>query len=186
MKRITSTNHCPIQYTQRCKKAGSPITFIVMRHCPTSFLFHRQSGLCSIQSLYLRFFIDTQNQSFIRRIQIQTNHIGQFFNKPFVLRQFKCLCPVRLQTVYVPNPRNTGMAYPQLLCHFSRAPLRRVSRCTLEGYIYNSPNFLGIQSLDTRTMWSVFRKPQKSFFLEALSPEQNSWTRSSQFWFFIK
>src|SRR4030042_477709 len=89
MKRITGTDNGTFENIQRCKEAGGPVTFIIMRHRPTSSFFHRQPGLGSVQRLYLRLFIDTQHQRFIRRIKKDTNTILYFSTNPFVFDQLE-------------------------------------------------------------------------------------------------
>ena len=106
MKRITGADHCPFKDIERCKKACSPVTFIIVRHGPTTPFFHRQPRLGSIQRLDLldlRLFIHTQHQGLIRRIQIETDHVCQFFNKSSVFGQLERLGSVELQPVGIPN-----------------------------------------------------------------------------------
>src|SRR3989339_716352 len=155
MKRIASPDYRAFQYIQRCKKASSPITFIIVRHGSASPLLHWQSGLGSIQRLYLRLFVDTQHQGFIRWVQIQSDHIRQFFNTPFILGQFKGLGSMGLQPMSIPDSRNTGMTYPQFLRHCPCAPVSCVSRRSLKRALHNRTNFMWIQTLGTQTVRSV-------------------------------
>ncbi len=133
-----------------------------MRHGSTSPFFHRQSRLGSVQRLDLRLFIDTQHEGFIRRIQIQTDHVGQFLNKPFVLGQLERLGSMGLQPMGIPYARHAGVAHAQFLGHHSGTPVSRSRRSRLESRLHNRFHFLGIQTLSARTMGSIFRQSQKS------------------------
>ncbi len=180
MKRITGTNHGTFKDIERCKKASSPVTFVIMRHGSTSPFFHRQPRLGSIQRLDLRLFIDTQHKGFIRRIQIQTHNVRQFFNKPFVLGQLERLSSMGLQPMGIPNSCNAGVAYAQFFGHHASTPVSRANRGRLESRLHNCLHFLGGQTLRARTMGSIFRQSQKPLFEESLSPKQNRWTRRLQ------
>ena len=95
MSRITRA--FPLQHIQRREQTGSAVAFVIVRHRPADLL-HRQAGLCSVQRLYLRLLIHTQNDRLVR-VQVYSHHIRQLFNKPFVLGELESFHAVRLQPV---------------------------------------------------------------------------------------
>ena len=58
---------------------------------------HRQQGLCAVESLNLRFFIDTQHQGMIGRVEIQPDDIANLLDHQRVGRQREGLRAMRLQ-----------------------------------------------------------------------------------------
>ena len=107
-------------------------------------------------------------------------NVCQLFNKPFVLGQLERLGSMGLQPVGIPDSCDAGVTYTQFFRHHSCAPLSRPRRCRVQGRLHNSFHFLGVQTLDARSMGSVFRQSPKPLFLESLSPKQNRRTRSAQ------
>jgi hypothetical protein len=55
-------------------------------HGATTTLLEGKSGLGTVQSLNLALFIDTKNDAFVGRIEIEAYNIGQFFEKLRVAR----------------------------------------------------------------------------------------------------
>ena len=55
---------------ERRKQRGRPVAAIGMRVARGLARLHRQQGLCAVESLNLRFFIDTQHQGMIGRVEI--------------------------------------------------------------------------------------------------------------------
>ncbi len=115
MTRITRPNHCSIQHVQGGKKARRSVAFVIVGHRPASAFFHRQSGLGPVQGLDLRLLVDAQNQGFIRGIQVETDHIREFFHEMFVFRHLEGLHTMRLKAVSLPHPSHSRMADANLL-----------------------------------------------------------------------
>ena len=181
MKRITGADNGAFKHIQRSKKAGGPVTFIIMRHRPASTFFHRQPWLGSVQRLDLRLFINTQHHGFFRRIQIEADHIRQLFNKLFVPGQLECLGTMWLQPISIPDSCNAGVTHAHFFRHRSGTPLSRSRRFRLERCLNNRFHFLRVQTLGAWTMRSIFRQSQNPLFMKSLAPQQNCWTRGAQF-----
>jgi hypothetical protein len=58
---------------------------------------HGQNWLRAIQSLNLRFLINTKYQGFIRRIHLKPNNISNLVNEQRILGKFEALAAVRGQ-----------------------------------------------------------------------------------------
>ena len=81
MPGVAFPNHLALGQFQCRKERGGPVSLVVVSHRSTPPALQRQSRLSAVQGLNLALFIDTQHQSFGRRIQIQPHHIGQLFQK---------------------------------------------------------------------------------------------------------
>lgn len=70
------------------KQRGRSVPLVVVRHRPAPPLLHQQARLGPVQRLNLTFFIHTQHQRVLGRIQIQTHDIGQLLQKTHIPGQF--------------------------------------------------------------------------------------------------
>jgi hypothetical protein len=180
MTRITGANHRPVQHVQGGKKARRSIPLVVVGHRPAASLFHRQSRLRPIQGLNLRFFVDAQNQGFIRGIQIEADHIRQLFHEVFVRRQLECFDAMRLQSVSLPNASHRGMADAYRLGHHPRTPMGCAGRVSLEGSINNHFHGLLVGSARTPAMRGIFADSGRSKFLKTRPPKDDRRTRDPE------
>jgi len=114
----TLSDHLTLSHFKRCKDRCGAIGFVVMGHRSTTALFQRQSRLRAIQCLNLTLLAHTEHQRFLWGIQIETHNIGEFLQKPWITRQLKCLCSVRLKTMTLPDPVDLCLAYAMLLAIF--------------------------------------------------------------------
>jgi len=173
MARIAGSDNRAIQHVQGGKKTSRSVPFVVMRHRSAASLFHGQSRLSSIQGLDLRFFVDAQNQGFIRGIQIESDHIGQFFNKVFILRQLERFNAMRLQSVGLPDTGHRGMADSNRLGHRPRTPMGCVGRMSLQGSINNHFHGRIVGSARTPSMRRIFTDSGGAEFFKTCSPQKN-------------
>src|SRR3954471_20260894 len=75
MSTVTLPDHCTGLDIQRRKQRCGSVTLVIMAAPLWLSRSHRQQRLCSVQSLNLRFLVNTQNQGAIGRIQVETNDI---------------------------------------------------------------------------------------------------------------
>ena len=68
----------------------------------------RQSRLGALQGLNLAFFIATEHQCLIRRIQIQPNDVPKFLFEVWIVGQFEGACQVRFYVVGGPYTLDAG------------------------------------------------------------------------------
>ena len=180
MARIAGSNNRPIQHIQGGEKTRRSIPLVVMGHRSAASLFHRQSRLRSIQGLDLRFFVDAQNQGFIGGIQIESDHIGQFFNEVFVRRQLECFDAMRLQSVGLPDAGHRSMADASRLGHRPRTPMGCAGRMSLEGSINNRFHGLLVGTTRTPAMRRIFADSGGAEFFKTASPQKNRRARDPQ------
>lgn len=85
------------------QRRGPVADIIVSKGAATTFL-ERQTRLSAIQGLNLALFIDTQDQTFVRRIEVKPDHIGEFFQELFVPGEFESVGSVGLEVMFLPQP----------------------------------------------------------------------------------
>src|SRR5579864_2491071 len=98
---------------------------------------HRQQRLTAVECLDLGLLINAQDQRPVRRVQIQTHDVSDFFNKQRVFRKLKTLDSMRLESKCTPDATDRRLAQATALGHRPRAPmvaatgvLSKVSRIT--------------------------------------------------------
>jgi hypothetical protein len=88
-----------VKGVQSSKQCCCAVTFIVMRHrLATSFL-QRQPWLGSVQGLYLALFVNAQNQSMLRRVQVQADDGFQLTGKLRITAYLEGLDQMRLESL---------------------------------------------------------------------------------------
>src|SRR5881409_1614167 len=124
MPGIAGAEDRPLERVQGGKQRRCAVALVVMRHRLTTPLLERQTGLRTVQRLDLRLLVDTQDHGFVRRIEVDSDHIGQLLHKALVARELEGFHAMRLQPVSLPNALHCGMTDPLRLCHAPRAPMR--------------------------------------------------------------
>jgi len=121
-------DHLPGFHIQGGKEGRRPMPTVVMGapfDLPGS---HREDGLCAIQRLDLGLLIDAQDQSTLRRIEVQAHDIPDLLNKERIRGELEGLATVGLQGKGAPNATDGTLAQPGGRCHRTGAPVRRISR----------------------------------------------------------
>jgi len=109
---VTRTDDLALQHVQRRKQASGPVAFGIMRHRPTTSFLHRHPRLSSIQGLYLRFLINSKNNSLVCGVEVYSYHIGQLFDKPLIFRKLKCFNALQLQALCISNREVSALLTP--------------------------------------------------------------------------
>ena len=94
------------------------MALVVVGHRATPTLLQRQSWLCPIQCLNLALLIDAQYQCLLRRIQIQTHHVGQLLHKLRIPRQLEGPAEVRLEVMQLPVGGQVEARGHTLICDY--------------------------------------------------------------------
>lgn len=87
---------------------------------------HRQHRLRAVQGLDLRLLVDTEHQSPLRRVQIETDDVVDLVDEVRIRRRLECLRALRLQAERPPDPRHGRPRQTQFLRHGARRPVGRV------------------------------------------------------------
>src|SRR5580700_7883959 len=93
------------------------VTLVIMGARADVSHAQRQTWLGSLQRLALALLITAQNQSLVRRIEVEPNHIPELFVKKRVRGQLEGAGKVRLDIVVLPDAAHTVVGYPRRLGH---------------------------------------------------------------------
>ena len=78
------------------KQGGGPMANVVVGHSFHVAQPHRQHRLSAIKGLNLRLLIDRKHDRMVRRVQIESHHVADFFNEERIAGQLEVLAAVRL------------------------------------------------------------------------------------------
>src|SRR6266576_4669614 len=92
---LAQTKHLAVGSIEGCKQRRRPIPLVVMGPGLATSAFERQARLSAIQSLDLTLLIQTQHQSVLRWVQVQTYDIGQLLGKLGIPTQLEGLQQMR-------------------------------------------------------------------------------------------
>ena len=85
------------------EERGSPVARVIVGAPFDVSRAHGQHGLRPIKRLDLGFFIHTQHQRFVGRVEIQPNDVAHFVDEQRVLRELERLAPMRVQPERTPR-----------------------------------------------------------------------------------
>src|ERR1022692_3674213 len=108
-----------------------------MGHRSATPFLDGQSGLSAIQRLNLAFFIDTEHDCLLRRIQVQSNHVGHLLQKLRIARQLESLRAMWLQLVSAPDIVDRGLADALALCHGPATLVGHPRRFSLQSRVHD-------------------------------------------------
>jgi len=94
------TDHCTVENIQGGEKGCCSMAFIIMRHRLPPPFFERQARLSSVERLDLALLVNAEHNRMVRRINVKSDHIVQFFCKFRVIRQFERLHLMRRKTMH--------------------------------------------------------------------------------------
>lgn len=118
--------HASALHLQRREQRGGAVPYIVMRAPLGLPRTHRQQRLGTVQRLNLSLLVHAQHQSFVRRVQIQTDDIPHLFNEQRVLGKLKCLGAMRLESESTPDAADRALTESAAAGHRARRPVRGV------------------------------------------------------------
>ena len=158
----------PVQIAQRREERDGAVTDIVMGACPDPVRPQGQARLGSLQGLALAFFIATEHQCTLGRIEIESDHVPEFRLEILVVGNLEGSRDVRLDVVGTPQALDRVMGNPFGFGHGAGGPLgsARRRRCCLGNDLGTSLG--GNRRLAAGTMG--FAQTGKSTFHEATFP----------------
>jgi len=122
---LALANDFPVRDIERGKKGGRAVAHIVVRHRAGAAFLQGQTWLRAIQSLHLALLVTAQDDRVLRRVEIQTNDIFDFFGETRVIRDFEGARQMWLQAVFAPDAANRAWAHTQLFGHGLATPMSR-------------------------------------------------------------
>ena len=181
MARHAVPDHLAVEHTEGGKQSGRSMADVIMRHRSTAAFLQRETGLGSVEGLDLAFFVQTQNQRLVWRIQIQPYDIAQLLNELFVAAEFEGADQVRLQVVLLPDPTDGRFTQILYLGHSPSAPMRRIRRLGVESRFDHGFNFPPRDFRNATRPWRVFFQAGQSQSQKPLSPQLHGGARDPQF-----
>ena len=105
---LDGTDQASLKIIQRSEQGDGAMADIIVRLRADMPDSQRQSRLSALEGLNLAFFIATEHQCLIRRIQIQPNDVPEFLFEVWIVGQFEGACQVRLYVVGGPYTLDAG------------------------------------------------------------------------------
>ncbi|AOZ13603.1 hypothetical protein AA042_13825 [Pseudomonas lundensis] len=105
---LDGTDQASLKIIQRSEQGDGAMADIIVRLRADMPDSQRQSSLSALEGLNLAFFIATEHQCLIRRIQIQPNDVPEFLFEVWIVGQFEGACQVRLYVVGGPYTLDAG------------------------------------------------------------------------------
>src|SRR2546421_9422834 len=173
MTRHTRTDYGAVQNVESGKESRRAVTLIVVRHSAATTLLNRQSWLRSFQGLNLTLLISTQYQGFIRWIQVQTDHIIEFFDELFIFRQLEGPAAMWLQSIRIPNTLDRGRTDALHLGHRPHTPMSRRFGSRMQSSLHD---FLDLGSRDlpgTAATRGIINQRRRASFRETVAPQNH-------------
>ena len=162
-----------VKHAHRGEECGRSVALVVVGHRAAPSLLHGQSSLGPVERLNLALFVNAQNDSLIRWIEVQARHIGQLLHEPFVIRELKCLDPVRLEPVRVPNPLHSSRTYPLSPGHGATAPVGGRRRCRVQCRFHDLGDLCCRDRRPSASTFGNLCQAVDSLRLIPLAPEDN-------------
>ena len=73
-----------IEHAQGCEQRGGAVALVVVRHGPAAALLQGEAWLGAVEGLDLAFLVDTQDQGFVRGVEVQADDIVELLDKMLV------------------------------------------------------------------------------------------------------
>ena len=137
------TDNLSIQGIQCREQGGSTMPLVVVGHGSAASFFHGQARLGPLEGLDLTLFVHAQDDGFVRRIEIQSHHVGELLGEATVSGELEPLRPMGLQSMSGPDTLHGSLADALCPCHATSAPVSRTRRLRLSGGFHDPLHLLG-------------------------------------------
>ena len=144
----TSAHDLTLEHIESSKQRRCAVALLVMGHGAGPALLHWQAGLGAIEGLYLRLFVDREDDGMGGRVDIEPDNIAQLVDELWVGVELELLDPVRLKTMRAPDPLHRTRADADGFRHHCSRPMGRLNGRISPGERYDT---LG----DIRTKWDT-------------------------------
>ena len=118
-----------------------------------------QARLRAIEGLDLALFVDAEDQSLVRRIEIEPDNILHLRSEVAVARNLESLDQMRLQPVRAPDPLYAAVGNVHRRRHTAHAPMGRFRRALVQRHVHHLLDLPRRQRLDARRAGCVFKQP---------------------------
>lgn len=171
--RLTLADDLSIENIERREQRRSAVTDIVVGMRPASPLDEGQTWLGAVQSLNLALLVHAENDSSVRRVEIDADNVRKFLDEVFVLGEFEGPAQMRLKSMEIPDALNSLETDILGFRHGAATPMGLSRRLGVLGGFDNRGNpARSVGGLSTSPR-SNFRQSLRSSLRKALLPETN-------------
>ena len=165
-----AADHRAVENIEGGEQRRRAVPLVVMGHRSGASLLHGEARLGAVEGLDLALLVDGQNDGVSRRVDIETDHIAQFVDKPGIGGELELLDLVRPKTMGAPDALDRANADARRLRHHGAGPVcglaGRVGKCER----HNALGHIGAQPGDARRPRLVTEQAIEAFLHEALLP----------------
>ncbi len=135
-------DHLSIGDVKCSEERCGTMAYIVMGHAFDVAKAHRKQRLGAVQGLNLAFFVNTQHERFVRRVEVEPDNIAHFLHKERVCGKFEMPLSVRLKSERMPDATNRRVRHPRfaLLGKSAKRPLATIFGLGGKGLTYQKGN----------------------------------------------
>ena len=173
-------DHAAVKAVERRKQGGRAVALVIVGHRLAASLFERQAGLGAIEGLDLGLLIERENQSMLRRIEIESDDVVEFLGETRVIAELEGLDAVGLEAMGAPNPSHGGSADAGRGGHGAAAPVGGVGRFLAGGLVDDLLYFLLRDGRCTTGPWGVFCNAGNAAFEKARAPAGHQLPRDTE------
>src|SRR5271166_1818361 len=162
-----------LQQVERGKQGGGAVSLVVVGHGAAASFLEWQARLGPIESLNLALLIDAKDDRLVRRIQVEPDHVGEFFQEPGVAREFESLAAMRLEIVTPQDVTYRRLTNALVGRQGSATPMRVPFRFRLQGCVDH--RFDAIRAISWLAAAARRNLPQslQAFSGKTIPPESN-------------
>jgi hypothetical protein len=100
---VAAASHFPSGHVESSEQGGGSVLDVIMRPALHLGGLHRQQRLSAVQRLDLRLLIHAQNNRLLRRMQVETHHIGERGRQLRVGAELEAAAALGLNLVVAPD-----------------------------------------------------------------------------------
>src|SRR6266849_3698998 len=179
MAPVELANNLASLSVQGGEQRSGTVALVIMNPAFCLTRSHGQNWLRAIQSLNLRFLVNAEHQSLIRRIHIKPHYISYFVDEQRILGKFEALATVRGQSESSPHPMDAAATQAASCRQRASAPVRSILRRGLQGHRQHSLHFNITQSSGSARS-RLIQQTIEPFIQKARTPLANHLLGQSQ------
>ncbi len=169
MAPLTGADHPAGSYVKGSEQVGGSVTRVVVSTSLDLARTHGQQRRGTVQRLDTRFFVYTQYESLVRRVEVQPYDVSNLFDEKRIGGQFEGLCAMRLKGESSPDTAYGALAHAGASGHRTSAPVSSVVRCRLQCQSDDSLH-VGVGDLAGRTRPRLVKQPIQASFDKSTTP----------------
>lgn len=180
MARHAVADHRAVERAESRKQGCGAVAFVIVSDRSQAPFLQWEAWLGAIQCLNLAFFVDRENQGFVRRVEVEPNNVDQFFEELFVSTQFEGFNKMGFEIVLLPYAAYRCFAQPLCFGHGSCTPVRRIRRSRMQRCLDHSFDLARRDSRNPSRAGSVFFQSGTPERQEPPAPQLNCRSRNAQ------